>query len=119
MTVIFISVCKNKGKKDNEWESIKTRNIDLLQSFHRNGNRITASIITRTSSITINNKVEAAIPVLSLKTVFANCINSINWGIMIGKPSIAIIAAFCCALAAIAERNVNTRLRLHPPSIIS
>jgi hypothetical protein len=34
-----------------------------------------------------------------------------NW-----KPSIAIIAAFCCAFAAMAERNVKTRLRLHPPS---
>ena len=27
----------------------------------------------------------------------------------------AMIAAFCCALAAIAAKNVNTRLKLHPP----
>lgn len=28
----------------------------------------------------------------------------------------AMIAAFCCALAAMADRNVNTRLKLHPPN---
>ena len=35
---------------------------------------------------------------------------------MIGKPNTAMIAAFCCALAAIAARKVKTRLRLHPPN---
>ena len=43
-------------------------------------------------------------------------ISSISCGITIGKPRIAIIAAFCCALAAIAARNVKTRLRPQPPS---
>ena len=33
-----------------------------------------------------------------------------------GKPSMAMIAAFCCAFAAIAARNVKTRLRLQPPN---
>ena len=33
-----------------------------------------------------------------------------------GKPRIAMIAAFCCALAAMAAKKVKTRLRLHPPS---
>ena len=28
----------------------------------------------------------------------------------------AIIAAFCCALAAIAAKNVNTMLKLKPPN---
>ena len=32
-----------------------------------------------------------------------------------GKPSIAMIAAFCCARAAMAATNVKTRLRLTPP----
>ena len=27
----------------------------------------------------------------------------------------AMIAAFCCALAAMAAKKVNTRLKLHPP----
>ncbi len=36
-------------------------------------------------------------------------------GIIIGKPRIAMIAAFCCALAAMAARKVNTRLKLQPP----
>jgi hypothetical protein len=36
-------------------------------------------------------------------------------GIINGKPNMAIIAAFCCAFAAIAARKVNTRLRPQPP----
>ena len=35
---------------------------------------------------------------------------------IIGNPNIAISAADCCALAAIAAKNVNTKLRLPPPS---
>ena len=42
-------------------------------------------------------------------------IKTSNCGMMMGKPKIAMIAAFCCALAAIAARKVNTRLRLQPP----
>ena len=37
---------------------------------------------------------------------------------MIGKPSIAISAADCCALAAMAAKKVNTKLRLAPPKSV-
>ena len=37
-------------------------------------------------------------------------------GMIIGKPRIAIKAADCCALAAIAAKKVKTRLKLAPPS---
>lgn len=45
-----------------------------------------------------------------------NFINKMICGIIIGKPNTAIIAAFCCAFAAIAARKVKTRLRLQPPN---
>lgn len=35
---------------------------------------------------------------------------------MMGKPNIAMMAAFCWALAAMAARKVKTRLRLKPPN---
>lgn len=35
---------------------------------------------------------------------------------IIGNPKIAIKAADCCALAAIAAKKVNTRLKLAPPN---
>ena len=38
-----------------------------------------------------------------------------NCGMMIGKPRMAMIAAFCCAFAAMAAKKVNIRLRLQPP----
>jgi hypothetical protein len=72
-------------------------------------------MITRASSAMINNKVEEAIAILSVKTPLESFINNIICGIISGNPNIAMIAAFCCALAAMAERNVNTKLRLHPP----
>lgn len=43
-------------------------------------------------------------------------ISIMSCGIIIGKPSIAMMAAFCCAFAAIAARKVKTRLRLNPPN---
>ena len=49
------------------------------------------------------------------KTELEIFINIINWGMIRGKPSMAIIAAFCCALAAMAARKVNTRLNPQPP----
>ena len=51
----------------------------------------------------------------SEKTELEIFISIINWGMIKGKPIMAIIAAFCCALAAMAARNVNTRLKPHPP----
>lgn len=50
-----------------------------------------------------------------VKTELEIFMSIISWGIIKGKPRIAIIAAFCCALAAIAARNVNTRLKPQPP----
>lgn len=41
--------------------------------------------------------------------------NNITCGMIIGNPNTAIIAAFCCALAAMAARKVKTRLKLQPP----
>ena len=38
-----------------------------------------------------------------------------SWGISIGKPRIAMIAAFCPALAAMAARKEKTRLSVKPP----
>jgi len=49
------------------------------------------------------------------KTELEIFISIINWGIIKGKPIMAIIAAFCCALAAMAARNVKTRLSPQPP----
>lgn len=51
------------------------------------------------------------------KAMAAIFISSNNWGIIIGKPKMAISAACCCALAAIAAKKVNTRLRLTPPKV--
>ncbi len=42
-------------------------------------------------------------------------ISNINCGMMIGNPMIAINAACCCALAAMAAKKVKTRLKLIPP----
>ena len=49
-------------------------------------------------------------------TVPESFINNINCGIIIGKPSMAMMAAFWCALAAMAARNVKTRQSPQPPS---
>lgn len=51
------------------------------------------------------------------KAMLAIFINNNNWGIMIGKPSMAIKAACCCAFAAMAAKKVNTTLRLTPPNV--
>lgn len=55
------------------------------------------------------------IAVVASNTVFDIFINIINWGMMIGKPRMAMMAAFCCAFAAMAAKKVNTKLKLHPP----
>ena len=52
------------------------------------------------------------------ETIFEIFISSISCGIISGKPRMAINAAFCWALAAIADKKVNTRLRLTPPSMV-
>lgn len=72
--------------------------------------RITNILEAKSSTILITGMVAEA-----SKTVPDAFISIINCGIIIGKPSIAMIAAFCCALAAMAAKKVNTRLKLHPP----
>jgi hypothetical protein len=77
------------------------------QSFHRKGNRIIASNITIISSptnkSTICNKPSCT---TAENAAFEIFISNKSWGIMIGNPIIAINAACCWALAAIAARNI-------------
>ena len=54
----------------------------------------------------------------SLKAGMDIFINNNTCGIIIGKPNIAIKAADCCALAAMAARKVKTKLRLAPPNSV-
>ena len=65
--------------------------------------------------ITKSKTVPAIAGPLCEKTELEIFISMINCGIINGKPSIAMIAAFCCAFAAIAARKLNTRLRPQPP----
>jgi hypothetical protein len=88
----------------------------LSQSFHKKGNNITASIIIITSKAISNRTVLAGMIRTGLKAALESFISNSNCGMINGKPSTAIIAAFCCALAAMAAKKVKTRLRLHPPS---
>lgn len=74
-----------------------------------------ANRITRTSITTsINTGVVGMIAAL-LKAAAEIFMSITNWGMIRGNPKIAIIAAFCCALAAIAAKKLNTKLRLQPP----
>lgn len=77
---------------------------------------MTANKITIPSNATNNKTVLTGMISSGAKAAFDNRINNKSWGIIIGNPSTAMIAAFCCALAAIAARKVNTRLKLQPPS---
>ena len=77
---------------------------------------MTASTITNISSATSSSIVVKGITIKGTKADFDNCISKISCGMISGNPSTAMIAAFCCALAAIAAKKLKTRLRLHPPS---
>jgi len=68
------------------------------------------------SSATSNRMEAAGIVRTGLKAAFDKRIRRSSWGIIIGKPSTAIIAAFCWAFAAIAAKKVKTRLSPHPPN---
>ena len=70
---------------------------------------------SRSIAININTGVNGRTPI-SVKVVADIFMSMISCGIMSGKPRMAMMAAFCCALAAIAAKKVNTRLRLSPPS---
>ena len=54
--------------------------------------------------------------ITSLKAGTDIFINNSICGMIRGKPSIAIKAADCCALAAMAAKKVKTKLKLAPPN---
>lgn len=74
-----------------------------------------ASIMTSTSEASNMPILANGIVASLLNTVPDTFISIISWGIIMGKPRMAMIAAFCCALAAIAARKVKTRLNVQPP----
>ena len=98
--------------------SVKSQKIREIsdQSFHKKGKRITDNRITIRSRAINSRMVVTGMGIVSLNVAFDNRINKISCGMIRGKPRIAIMAAFCCAFAAIAAKKVNTRLRLQPPS---
>lgn len=71
--------------------------------------------MTNISRAMTNKTVATGIIVLEEKKVPESFINNISWGIIIGNPNMAMMAAFCWALAAMAARNVNTRHKPQPP----
>ncbi len=76
---------------------------------------MTANNITRPSIASNNKNGRTGNGFWMLNAAAESFISRMSCGIIIGKPSIAMIAAFCCALAAMAAKKVNTRLRLRPP----
>lgn len=74
-----------------------------------------ASRITKMSEPNNKRMLAAGTGILVTKTALDTFIKTSNWGTIMGKPNMAIIAAFCCALAAMAAKNVKTRLRLQLP----
>ena len=75
-----------------------------------------ASTMIIASSASNNNTICGRLPcTTSANEITDNRISSMICGMINGNPRIAIMAAFCCARAAIAARNVNTRLRLKAP----
>ena len=95
---------------------LTTPNIIRVQSFHKNGKRIIESKITSKSIATSMSTGVSAIDPISVKVVADIFMSIISCGIISGKPKMAMMAAFCCALAAMAAKKVNTRLRLNPPN---
>ena len=75
------------------------------------------SAITMISNPTISKDSWSSAPSLntSPNADFESRISSSNCGIIKGNPMMAINAAFCCALAAMAASKVKTKLRLIPP----
>ena len=91
----------------------------LLYSFHKKGKRIMAITTTKISRPIIKPVNCSTAPLLntSAKALLLNRINNNNCGKITGKPSIAISAALCCALPAMALINVKTILIPVPPKI--
>ena len=88
----------------------------IVYSFHKKGKRITASTTIKTSNAT-NNKVICQKPfcIMDEKATPAALFNNNSCGVMMGKPIIAIKAAPCCALAAMAAKNVKVNPKPVPP----
>lgn len=68
----------------------------LLYSFHKKGNKTIANTTTNTSRPINKRVICKSAPSLntSPNADFDNLINNNNWGMMRGKPRMAIIAAF-------------------------
>ena len=87
------------------------------QSFHKKGNRMMESAITMISNPTISKESWSSAVSLNISpnAAFESRMSRSNWGIINGNPIMAINAAFCCALAAMAANKVKPKLRLNPP----
>ncbi len=85
-------------------------------SCHKKGNSIMPRKITNMSRA-INTRARLHQPGIytGSRAVMANLLSIINIGVTNGKPRMAISAEFCCARAAIADKNVNTAERLRLP----
>ena len=74
-----------------------------------------AKTITNISDPNKSKILASGTGVVVTKTAVETCINTKSCGTIIGKPRIAMIAAFCWAFAAMAAKKVNTRLSPQPP----
>lgn len=91
--------------------------INTNYSFHKKGNRITANTIIKTSSPSnINNNPDQPSCMTAASEVMLSLLNIINKGTAMGKPNIAINAAFWRACAAMADKKVNSNDKLMPPT---
>ena len=90
----------------------------LETGIHKKGKRIIESVKTNTSKPAIKAANCKTAPSLktSAKPDLLRRINNSNCGKITGNPKIAINAAFCCALEAMALINVKVRLMLVPPN---
>lgn len=87
-------------------------------SVHKNGNRIKANAsikIVRLATIKIMPQYPSMLTAVTEDTDTLDISN--NKGIAIGNPNIAVIAAPCCACAAIADKKVNNMDRLPVPNM--
>jgi hypothetical protein len=110
-SLIFIKVCKQS------WKMVNQLNLfgSACQSFHRKGKSMMARSITSISEPNNNKILAVGTGMLVTNTALDTFIKTKSWGTMMGKPSMAMIAAFCCAFAAMAAKKVKTRLRLQLP----
>ena len=74
--------------------------------------RTTINISNATSSKVICQRPDCS---TEEKAILATLLSKSSCGVIIGKPIIAIKAACCCALAAMAARKVNVNPNPMPP----